>query len=160
MAVMHNDILICHGNFLPFLLSRIDEQVRGVAPSTGRTRVHTMHSSGFLFDFSLFAPLGMSFLPGLPAYDVCDGVALALRRADYATYSCANTFSWPETVEGIPLGAMYCDRPFDDAGNVIYAHLGRGTAKTSVEYAQAGKTYPPEWTRYAETVVLPRARTR
>ena len=164
MFVMHNDVLVCHRNWLPFTLSRLDDQVRGVGMSTDPTRVHAMHASGFLFDLSLFGPLRMSFLPDLPAYDVGDGVTLALRRAGYATYSCANTFNRPETVERIPaadpLRTMYCDRAFDDRGNVIFAHLGRGTVKTAGEYAQAGKTYPPEWIRYADTVLLPRAQAR
>jgi hypothetical protein len=159
MFVMHNDVLVCDPNWLPFTLSRIDDQVRGVAMSTDRTRVHAMHASGFLFDFSLFGPLRMSFLPDLPAYDVGDGITLALRRAGFATYSCANTFDRPETIERIPpsdpLRAMYCDRAFDDRGHVIFAHLGRGTVKTAGEYTRSGKTYPPEWVRYAETVLLP-----
>lgn len=158
MFVLHNDILVCDTNWLPFTLSRIDSQVRGVAMSTDRTRVHAMHASGFLFDLSLFEPLQMSFLPDLPRYDVGDGITLALRKAGYATYVCANTFNRPETIERIPasdpLRDMYCDRAFDDRGRVIYAHLGRGTVKTAGEYTQVGKTYPPEWVHYAESVLL------
>lgn len=149
MFVMHNDVLVLSRAWLPHLLSKVGEQVRGVAMSVDRTRVHAMHNSGFLVDLDLFRELGLTFLPGLPTCDVGDAVTVGLRRAGFGYHVCANTFNRPETVERIPeddpLRAMYCDRAFDDEWRVIFAHLGRGTQKLAGTYRQPGKTYPEEW---------------
>ncbi len=162
LFVMHNDVLVCDENWLPFVLSKANDQVRGVAMSADPSRVHAMHQSGFLVDLALFRELEMTFLPALPAYDVGDAVTLSLRRHGFAYYVCANTFNRPETVawipESHPLRSLYCDRVFDDDGRVIFAHLGRGTAKTAGTYQQVGKTYPRDWIAFAERSLLARPR--
>jgi len=158
MFVMHNDVLVCKSGWLSFLMSKLDERVRGAAVSHDPARINAMHASGFLFDFSLFRPLNMSFLPSLPDYDVGDLVAIRLREAGYDYYVCKNTFNHPETIELIdpsdPLREMYCDRVFNDDGNVIYLHLGRGTPKATGIYNKPGKTYPEQWISYAEEHLL------
>jgi hypothetical protein len=154
--VMHNDVLVLPG-WLEFLCSKLNERVRGVAVSCDPARMHAMHQSGFLFDFTLFHSLRMSFLPKVPDYDAGDLVTLRLREAGYKCVICRNTFNDPEAVESIPapvLKAMYCDRIFDDEGRVIYLHLGRGTPKSTGTYQQPGKTGVEQWLRYARDYVL------
>jgi len=149
--VMHNDVLVRSG-WLEFLCAKLTDRVRGAAVSRDPSRVHAMHQSGFLFDFTLFQPLGMTFLPQVPRYDPGDLVTVRLREAGYDYYVCQNTFNHPETVAWIDdagLRAMYCDRVFDEDRRVIYLHLGRGTPKTAGTYRQEGKTSLPEWLRYA-----------
>ena len=153
--VMHNDVLVLPG-WLEFLRSKMSERVRGVAVSSDPTRVHAMHQSGFLFDCTLFKPLRMSFLPDLPMYDAGDLVTIRLREAGYAYAVCRNTFNQPETVAWIreeTLRAMYCDRVFNDDGEVIYLHLGRGTPKTVGTYQKPGKTSAEEWIRYGQRLL-------
>ena len=150
--VMHNDILV-RPRWLEFLLSKLNDRVRGAAVSHDPGRVFAMHQSGFLFDFSLFRPLKMSFLPKVPAYDPGDLVTVRLREAGYAYYICRNTFNDPETVACITdeaLRTMYSVRSFSDEDEVIYLHLGRGTPKTAGTYAREGKTGLSEWLRFAE----------
>ena len=158
MFVMHNDTLVCKTGWLAYLVSKLDDKVRGAAMSHDPIRINAMHSSGFLFDFSLFRPLSMSFLPSPPHYDVADLVTIRLREAGYHYYVCKNTFNHPETIELIdpndPLRDMYCDRVFDDNGTMIYLHLGRGTLKAAGIYNKLGKTYPGQWIRYAEEHLL------
>jgi len=158
MFVMHNDVLVCRTGWLSFLLSKLGGQVRGAAVSQSPARVKVMHVSGFLFDFRLFNTLKMNFLPNMPHYDVGDLVSIRLRESGYEHYVCRNTFNHPQTCELIPpthpLREMYCDRVFDDDGNMIYLHLGRGTPKAIGNYSKAGKTYPEQWIRYADSYLL------
>ena len=152
MFVMHNDVLVRPG-WLEYLGTKLTGRVRGVAVSSDPSRVQAMHQSGFLFDFTLFAPLRMSFLPNLPAYDAGDRVTIRLREAGYEYVVCHNTFNEPDTVAWIhdeTLRRLYCDRAFNDAREVIYLHLGRGTPKTTGTYQMAGKTSAETWIRYGE----------
>lgn len=159
MFALQNDVLALDAAWLPFVRSKLDEQIRGVAMSVDQTRVHAMHSSGFCFDLELVKKLGLSFLPSLPQYDCADAVTLALRRAGYATYVCANTFNRSETEawipDGHPLKRLRCDRVFDGERRLIWAHLGRGTLKVAGSYAKSGRTSADEWLAAARTM-LPR----
>jgi hypothetical protein len=158
MFVMHNDILVCRSGWLIFLLSKLNYRVRGATVSYDPSRIHAMHASGFLFDFSLFKKLKMNFMPNIPEYDVGDLVTIRLREAGYDYYICKNTFNHPESVDLIdihnPLHDMYCDRVFDNDGKVIYLHLGRGTPKAAKAYDKSGKTYPEQWVNYADKYLL------
>jgi len=151
-------VLVCRSGWLGFLVSKIDNRVRGASVSHDPSRVKAMHASGFLFDFSLFKKLNMNFLPGLPDYDVTDLVTVRLREAGYDYYVCKNTFNHPEMIDTMKsdnrLRKMYCDRVFDDEGNVIYIHLGRGTPKSAGKYTKPGKTYPEQWINYADKYLL------
>ena len=154
LFVMHNDILVRPG-WLEFLRSKLTDRVRGAAVSQDPGRVHAMHQSGFLFDFTLFGPLKMTFLPQFPTYDPGDLVTVRLREAGYDTYLCRNTFNHPETegfIQDAALRRMYCVRSFNDAHDVIYLHLGRGTPKAAGTYRQEGKTTVQEWLRFARAV--------
>lgn len=159
MFVMQNDVLVLDRVWLPYVLGKISEQVRGVAMSVDHGRVNAMHSSGFLFDVALVRRLGLSFLPRLPELDCADAVTVALRRAGYSYHVCANTFNRPETEAWIPadhpLRAMHCDRVFDDDRHIIYAHLGRGTLKAAGAYTKPGRVSVDEWLAFAATLPRP-----
>jgi hypothetical protein len=47
-----------------------------------------------------------------------------------------------------PLRHLHVDRSFDDDGNVIFLHLGRGVRKSSGDYSRG--TTPEEWIGFAE----------
>jgi glycosyltransferase involved in cell wall biosynthesis len=149
LFVMHNDSMVTHPAWLPFLLSKVGEQTRGVAMSIDPIRVNAMHCSGFLCDLDLVRREGLTFLPDLPRYDVGDEITIGIRRLGLDYYVCPNTFNRPGTVEWIPAGHplrdVYCSRTFDDERNVIYAHLGRGTAKAAGQYSRPGKTDAATW---------------
>lgn len=156
--LMHNDVLACKSGWLSFLISKLQDNVKGAAVCRDPMRIEAMHVSGLLFDFRLYEPLNMSLMPNLPEYDVADQVTLRLREADYGYYVCKNTFNDPRLIQKIPadhpLATIYSDRAFDDDGNVIFAHLGRGTPKAAGRYAQAGKTYPEQWVEFADCFIL------
>ena len=149
MFVLQNDVLVLDPSWLRFVRSKLDEQVRGVAMSVDHSRVNAMHSSGFCFDLPLVKRLGLSFLPSLPAIDCADRITLALRRAGYSYYVCANTFNRPETESWIPLEhplrQLRCDRVFDDEHRLVWAHLGRGTLKVAGTYTKSGRASADEW---------------
>jgi hypothetical protein len=135
MFVMHNDAMPIKRGWLGYLLSRLDARTRGAGMRQDPTRVHAAHQSGLLFDFSLFRPLQMSFMPGLPAYDVGDLVTVRLREAGYEVAICDNVYNQPALRARIPeghwLAQVHCDIAFDGAGDPFYLHLGRGTLRYS-----------------------------
>jgi hypothetical protein len=140
----------CKGGWLRYLRSRLDDRVRGVGVRQDPTRVKAMHQSGFLFDFSLFRELRMSFMPGLPEYDVGDLVSVRLRDAGYGTAICDNTYNSPELRARLPAGhwlePVACDIAFDAASDPFYLHLGRGTLRSSKPgFDQARDLSLAEW---------------
>lgn len=147
---MHNDALPCKTWWLEYLLSRIDGRVRGVGVRQDATRVRALHMSGFLFDFSLFAPLRMSFLPNLPTWDVGDLVTVRLREGGYVCLVCPNTFNEPELAqsEGVArswASDLHCDRAVDDSGEIFFVHLGRGTSQLAGATSGPRQTTVDEW---------------
>lgn len=135
MFVMHNDAMPVKRGWMSYLVSRLGDRTRAVGMRQDPTRVRAAHQSGLLFDFALFRPLGMSFMPGLPAYDVGDLVTVRLREAGYEVAICDNVYNQPELRERLPAGhwlrQVHCDIAFDRAGDPFYLHLGRGTLRYS-----------------------------
>lgn len=159
--VMHNDVLVLRDHWLVYLQSKFTARVRAAAVRRDMhpERIGALHVSGLLFDFTLFRPLQMSFMPALPRLDVGDGISAALRTHGYEEFVCRNTHNEPELAAWIaeddPISRLhYTARTFDDACNVIFAHLGRGTPKATGTYWKAGRTTPEQWVAFAKEVVL------
>jgi hypothetical protein len=83
---------------------------------------------------------------------VGDRVTVALREAGYDVFACRNTLWQPELIEEIPpaspLRYFGVDRSFDDEGNIIFLHLGRGVRKAADGYSSS--TTVEAWIRFAE----------
>ena len=160
MFVMHNDAMPVKRGWLAYLLSRLDDRTRGAGMRRDPTRVHAAHQSGLLFDFSLFRPLRMSFMPGLPAYDVGDMITVRLREAGYEVAVCDNVYNQPELRARIPAGhwlaRVHCDIAFDGAGDPFYVHLGRGTLRDSNPSGDHARELPlDDWLALLRRHVLP-----
>ena len=100
-----------------------------------RTKEGVLHVLGYMLDFQLYRQLKLDFMPDLPQFDVGDRVITQIRSANYPIFACHNTFTNPETIELIskdsPFRKLDVDRAFDDAGHVIFLHLGRGIRKSA-----------------------------
>ncbi len=140
LMLMHMDTCPCHLGWLTFLRSKIDNQVKasGVRMDKSRTPEGVLHVLGYMVDFKVFKDLGLSFFPDLPRLDVGDNVTVRLREAGYGVFSCNNTLWSPELDDEIPdsspLKGLRIDRSFDDEGNVIFLHLGRGVRRSTGEH--------------------------
>jgi hypothetical protein len=151
---MHMDTMPCHPQWLSFLKSKITERVRaaGVRIDTTRTQEGVLHVLGYMVDFQLFRELGLDYFPALPDLDVGDRITLKLRESGYEVFACPNTLWQPELATRIPasspLRELQVDRSFDDDGQVIFLHLGRGVTK-SIGVHQRG-TPVDEWVRFAD----------
>jgi hypothetical protein len=148
---LHMDALPCRLGWLSYLLSKLGPNVRAAGVRLDRTRTPqgVLHVLGYVVDFQIFKKLGLDFFPDLPQLDTGDKVTVQLRRAGYQVFSCPNTVWEPELAEGIssssPLRNLHVDRSFDDAGNVIFLHLGRGLRRTTGEHTRG--TTVEEWIR-------------
>ncbi|MBI4966316.1 MAG: hypothetical protein HY913_23760 [Desulfomonile tiedjei] len=137
---LHMDALPCRAGWLSFLQSRLSNGIAaaGVRMDTTRTPEGVLHVLGYMVDFQLFQRLNLSFFPELPRLDVGDDVTIKLRDAGYRVFACPNTFWEPELISEIPqsspLRELPVDRSFDDGGNVIFLHLGRGLRRSSGEH--------------------------
>jgi len=133
---MHMDALPCRAGWLSYLRSKIRDRVAAAGVRMDRTRTPdgVLHVLGYIVDFQLFKKLALNFLPDLPNLDVGDRVTLALRDANYEVFACHNTLWEPHLAANIPasspLSQFHVDRSFDDDGNVIFLHLGRGVRKS------------------------------
>jgi hypothetical protein len=153
-VTLHMDTTPCKDTWLSHLIAKLGIGVAaaGVRMDRARTSDGVLHVLGYAVDFQLFRNLNLDFFPDLPAYDVGDKITTGLRAAGYEVYACANTFSNPELVEKIPhdspFRSLHVDRVFDDAGNVIFLHLGRGVAKSDGRHSLS--TLPDQWIQFCE----------
>lgn len=156
---MHMDVMPCRAGWLSFLVSKLGHTVgaAGVRMDKTRTPEGVLHVLGYVVDFHLFKRLGLDFFPDLPRFDVGDRVTTELRRAGLQVFACPNTVWEPNLRERIPLDSplrdLHVDRAFDDNGNVIFLHLGRGIRKSDGEHNRG--TTVEQWTEIAEKLFVP-----
>jgi len=157
MMALHMDTMFCHPQWLDYLMSKMTENVRAVGMRLDTTRVRTIHVLALLFDFTLWRPLNLTFMHDMPRYDVGDAISIALERAGYALWACANTYGDPRVLERLPTNSPYralaVDRALDDEGNVIFMHLGRGIGKSKGAHLP-GKTSAQAWLDFGQKLTL------
>lgn len=155
---LHMDTMPCRKGWLSFLLSKLEDGVAaaGVRMDRARTAEGVLHVLGYIVNFQLFCQLHLDFFPQLPQYDVGDKVTVNLRKAGYGIFACANTLWQPEMTEKIPEGSplrtFHVDRSFNDDGEIIFLHLGRGVRKSSSDVVK-GVT-AEEWISFADEYIL------
>ncbi len=150
--VMHNDCVPCREGWLAYLKSRLNDEVKiaGVRQDPGRVRA--MHQSGFLFDFTLYGKLSLTFMHNMPTYDVGDQITAGLLDGGYRYFVCKNTYNNPETAawldrETCPdfMREYVFDKCFDDTREPIYLHLGRGTMANREDSLKEKRLSREEW---------------
>ena len=158
IVTLHMDTMPCRAGWLSFLGQKLGDGIAaaGVRMDSSRTPGGDLHILGCLVDFQLFQKLELGFWPALPRFDVGDRVTVALREAGHEVFSCGNTFCEPELLKQIPATSpfrrLHVDRSFDDDGNVIFLHLGRGIRKSTHDHAK-GPT-AEEWISFAHQHLL------
>jgi len=146
---LHMDALPCRAGWLSFLRSKITGNIRAAGVRLDRTRTSegVLHVLGYMIDFREFKRLNLDFFPELPGLDVGDRVTIKLREAGYQVFACSNTLWQPELASQIPssspLRDLHVDRAFDDEGNLIFLHLGRGVRRSSGLHSKGTST--EEW---------------
>lgn len=146
---LHMDALPCRAGWLSFLRSKITGNVRaaGVRLDKTRTPEGILHVLGYMIDFREFERLNLDFFPELPGLDVGDRVTIRLREVGYQVFACPNTVWQPELASQIPSSSpfreIHVDRAFDDEGNLIFLHLGRGVRRSSGLHSKGTST--EEW---------------
>jgi hypothetical protein len=154
LMTLHMDTMPCHPGWMKFLQSKIEQGYAGagVRMDKGRVPDGVLHILGCMFDYQLFNQLHLDFFPELPKYDVGDRVTTKLREKGYPVFACQNTLWMPELIEKIPASSpfryLHVDRSFDDNGNVIFLHLGRGVQKSVG--SESFKTSANDWIKFAE----------
>lgn len=156
---MHMDVMPCRVGWLSFLVSKLGHTVGAAGVRMDKTRIPegVLHVLGYVVDFRLFKRLGLDFFPDLPRYDVGDRVTVELRRAGLQVFACPNTIWESNLRERIPLDSplrdLHVDRAFDDNGNVVFLHLGRGIRKSDGEHSKG--TTVEQWAEIAEKLFMP-----
>ncbi|MEW5871407.1 MAG: hypothetical protein AB1894_19195 [Chloroflexota bacterium] len=155
---LHMDTLACHPGWLDFLKGKLDDgyAAAGVRRANQHSPEETLHVLGYLVNFQLFRAMQLDFLPRLPRYDAGDLVTVRLKQAGERIYTCRNTLWEPELEQNIPASSplrdFHVDRAFDDAGSVIFLHLGRGIRK-ALNIHGRGVT-AEEWVTFARKHLL------
>ena len=161
MFIMHNDAVPVRSGWLGYLKSKLNNTVKIAGASQDKARVKAIHNSGFLFDFELYEKLDLHFMHDLPIYDIGDFITIGLLASGYESFACKNTFNNPETIDLIKTG-LYpdfiknysFDRSFNDIGELIYMHLGRGTTRTGDAHSKDGYMKRSEWVTGIRTYFL------
>jgi hypothetical protein len=137
LVSLHMDSMPCRAGWLSFLRSKMNNGVAAAGVRMDRTRnpEGVLHVLGLAVDFQQFRRLGLDFFPDLPSADVGDRITAELREAGFRVFGCENTI-WNESLVGqihpdSRMRNLPADRSFDDAGNVIFLHLGRGVRRSS-----------------------------
>ncbi len=151
---LHMDALPCRSGWLSFLKSKVTGKIGAAGVRLDRSRVTegVLHVLGYMVDFQLFKKLNLDFFPKLPGLDVGDQVTIKLREAGYQVFACPNTIWQPDLATRIPLSSpfreLHVDRAFDDEGNLMFLHLGRGVRRSSGLHSKGIST--EEWIRVVE----------
>ena len=154
---MHMDTLLCRSGWLAFLNGKLVNGIAAAGVRMDRTRTPegVLHVLGYMVDFNVFRNLNLNFFPQLPEYDVGDLVTVRLRGSGYDVFACPNTVWEPDLMQGIPdsspLKTLHVDRAFDDDGNVIFLHLGRGIRRSTGEHRKG--TSVEEWLMVAHKLI-------
>ena len=158
LMTMHMDTMPVQSGWLSYLRGKLNEHVRssGVRLDTGRVKQGTIHVLGNLVDFQLFRQLKLDFFPQLPDYDVGDRAIMQIRQAGFDISACPNSLWDGKLLDALPelspFRSLQVDRSFDDTGNVIFQHLGRGGRKSSGESVKGATT--EEWIQFADEYLL------
>ena len=149
IVLMHSDVVVAHKNWLPFIKNKINDQVKGVGLLIDNTRINAMHISGTIFSYDIYSKYKADVRPNLPYIDVGDDITQKIRDNNFKYEFCRNSHNDEEVIDCISPDSifknMHCDRTIDDENNVIFAHLGRGRAKSDQTYSKANRTTADQW---------------
>lgn len=158
--VCHNDVLACRRGWLRHLAERFTPTCRGAAFSRDNDRIRAMHVSGYMYDATLYTQQVAHWYPQRGVWDVGDHYTQYLRDAGIDHHVCRCTHNSPELVprpSGDPRTGwkmpISSDCSLDDEGNVLYMHMGRGSAKSIGAYSKPGKTTHDEWIDFGTWLV-------
>ncbi len=158
VMTLHMDTMPCVTGWLSYLMSRITGSTvaAGVRMDHSRVPEGVLHILGCLFDFPVFQRLGPSFFPCLPELDVGDRLSVEFRAAGYNLFACPNSLWEPALIKQLPMDSPFrrlpVDRSFDDRGNPIFLHLGRGLRLATGQYE--GRVPVGTWIAFAEQELL------
>lgn len=149
VVLMHSDVVVTHENWLPFIKNKLNEEVKGVGLLIDNERINAMHISGTIFSFDIYQKHRADMRPSLPDLDVGDDITKKIRENNLKYKFCRNSHNDEQVVNLINQNSIFknmaCDRTIDDNNNVIFAHLGRGRAKSDSTYTKRNKTTADEW---------------
>ena len=149
VVLMHSDIVVTHNNWLPFVKDKINDQVKGVGLLIDNARINAMHISGTIFSYDVYSKYKADVRPNLPHIDVGDDITQKIRDNNFKYQFCRNSHNDEKVINHISPDSVFknmpCDRTIDDENNVIFAHLGRGRAKSDQTYNKANKTTADQW---------------
>jgi glycosyltransferase involved in cell wall biosynthesis len=154
VVALHSDTVVCRNGWLTYLMSKLDDKVRasGFRFTTERVPEGILHVCGYLIDFQLYKKFNLSFMPKLPGYDTGDEIIHVFLKNGYGIFAARNTFDNPELIniipEDDPVYNINSTRAFNDEGEIVYMHLGRGIRKTEGAYGDAKRTTSEDWITY------------
>jgi hypothetical protein len=157
LITLHMDTSPCNNNWLSYLLNKVIEghAAAGMRMDNFRVADGSVHISGLLLDYQIFQKLHLNFFPNLPAIDVGDSISINLKKAGFSIFSAKNTYTQPQLVEQIPISSPFrnfmVDRSFDDEGNIIFIHLGRGLNKSTIDESKLSAL---DWIYFVENNLL------
>ena len=85
-------------------------------------------------------------------------MTILLERSGFETVTLKNTYNEPILESSIklsdPFRNLKVDRVLDEVGNVVFAHLGRGTSMAVGGELNSSRVTPTDWIHFIETEIL------
>lgn len=154
----HSDTCVTHHDWLRQYKVNLSEQIPAVGGYSDKIRIQALHVSSMLIDYQWMLQTKESFMPNMrqerfldrPEYDVGDSITWRLRQDGYNSCVLPNTQNSPELIDQIPPDHPFqkvgtSSRVFNEDGQIIFMHLGRGTTKAIGTYNRKGKFTASEW---------------
>mgnify|MGYP003627180822 CR=1 FL=1 len=149
----HSDVVACHESWMKFLVSKIEEGHSMVAV---REHDDCAHVIGLLVETKIAR--AVSLYPIYGVLDVGDSMTHYCKDEGLDYYICKNTNNHPFLVEEIKeekyKKMIGVDKVFNDNGDVIYMHLGRGADKQFNNYHKPNKIYFNDWVKIVNEEIL------
>jgi len=165
VITLHSDTVITRHTSINEFLRHLDGNVRAVGYRRDPGRAHALHVAGLLFDWPAVQALGGKFFPEdvtqsqkTDGYDCGDLVTILLEQSGFKTVALKNTYNDPSLESQIkpddPFRDLKVDRVLDESGNVVFAHLGRGTSMAFGGELNSSRVSPRDWVNFVRTEIL------
>lgn len=157
--ICHNDVVACRSDWMEFLFSKLNEVRPLVGTVMDNIRINAVHISGLLTYTEIAKKVDMFpiYKNGKQMVDVGDLLTDYCRNNNLEFYCCQNTHNdlELEKICKYPYDELlHVDRAFNEEGEILFLHLGRGAPKTLGTYSKNNRVKLDDWSTFVEKNIL------
>lgn len=151
VMILHCDTVVCSSMFFTAMEAKMNDGYLMIGteryPSSAGENCY--HCSGIMVRSDIARQANYDS----KKIDACDDLTFFCRNNNIKRTCFRNTFNMPELKMPDNISGFHVDRCVDDAGDVIFLHLGRGIPKTSGSYKKPNRVYLGEWLKHCRGIM-------